>query len=115
MKKERDEGADSYKLCAPDRNDNLKKLYKKLYKCLEYNKVCIKWRRSLIFSVISTFTIFIFVYSKIPETKELILFILILYIFYYYMWVNFSETTGYEAENVAKNIIKQIKKFKKDN
>jgi len=110
VKREITDSKDCYIECMPVKSDSNKKLYTKLNRCLQYNKVCIKWRRSMIYAVISTFIIFFLVYFRLPETKELILFIFIMYIVYYYMWINFTDTVGKNAENISKDILKILKK-----
>lgn len=90
-------------------SDTSNKLKRKLMGLLSYNKSAIKWRRSFICSLISTFLIFTLVYFRVPTVKELVLFILIIYIVYYSLWIDFVEKVSNKVEYHGKNIIKHLK------
>lgn len=92
----------------PLSTDSKSKLLRKFQNCLLVNKRCIKWRRSYLSAVISTIFIFTIIYIRIPTIKELVLHILIIYIVYYAMWSNFTDTVSNEVETIGKNIIKTL-------
>lgn len=93
----------------PNENDSKSMLYKKLTRCLNYEITTIKWRRSYICAVISTVLIFLMVYYRIPEPKEIVLYILIFYIVYYMSWKDFTKRVSCPVENIGQEIIKNLK------
>jgi hypothetical protein len=92
----------------PINKDSINVLYKKLTNCLSIHKSSIKWRRSFLAAVICMILIFSLVYFRIPEPKEIILYIMVIYAVYYITWENFNRTVADKAESIGHDIINRL-------
>src|SRR6056300_148365 len=71
--KEYREHDDCFRTRGPKKGESIYRSTKKLEKCVTYDLHIIKWRRTLICSVISVVLIFVLIHTRIPSAKELIL------------------------------------------
>ncbi len=108
--KEVKEQPNCYKQGIPKKGDKEKDVYKRLNVCLTAEPRVIRWRRSLIASVIAIALIFGIVHFRIPEMNELLLYLVIIYVVYYSMWDNFSDTVTVE---VIKNGQANLRKLRR--
>lgn len=96
----------------PINRDSKDILYKKLDNCLQVNKTSIKWRRSFLASVICSILIFSIVYFRLPEPKEIILYVMIIYGVYYITWENFNRSVTDKVETIGRDIINRLQNRK---
>jgi hypothetical protein len=98
----------------PKKEDSNKTLYKKLYNCLIADENTVKWRRSFIGAILFLLLYIIFVQRGIvPTYREIFLIVLIFYIIYYLMWMNYTSNITMKVSNIGKNIILKLKNTKK--
>ena len=110
--REKQDQPNSYKQGYPADNDPISRICRKVKYCLDSDTKTIKWRRSFISAIIATISLFAIVHCRIPETKELVLYILVIYIVYYMMWHNYTATTSAVAAKIGNdNLIKLKKKW----
>jgi len=104
------EQKNAYISAIPKENDTIYASLRKLRYLMTYEVRVIKWRRSLLAAFISTILIYLIVWNKIPNTRELILHIILLTSVYSYTWDTFSSRTAKEASSLADKNINKIKK-----
>lgn len=106
------EQANSYKNSTKDSNKTieLKVAELKVISCLEVDLKTIKWRRCFMISLISIMVFFLVLYGRIPEFKELLLGVIIVYIITYMEWQNYAIMVSKES---AKTGIKNLKLLRK--
>jgi hypothetical protein len=98
----------------PEKTDTRSALYKKLELCLVADSKTVKWRRSLISSIVFLGLSIVLIHEKrLPSYKEIFLSLVLLYFVYYLMWNNYTETITQKVSKIGKNIILKLKKLDK--
>jgi hypothetical protein len=108
-KKEKTDQINSYSKAIPSDKDTKSNIIKKIETCLKAPTHTIKWRRSFLAAVISTLMIFSIVHFRIPDVKELLLYILIIYVVYYSMWDNYTKIYCQELYKIGKLNLKKLR------
>lgn len=109
--KEYKEHDDCFALGKYRERDSVHSSLRKLVKCVESDGNTVKWRRTLLATTISIIIIFGLVHTHIPTAKELLLYILIIFIVFYMSWHTYSIRTTGKAAIYAKEHIDNIKKY----
>lgn len=107
--KEYSEHDDCFSTHGPRENESIYRSIKKLEKCVKYDIHTIKWRRTLICSVIAVTLIFTFVHTRMPTAKELFLSFLFIFIVFDLSRQNYVERTSKKAVNFSTEHIHNIK------
>ena len=107
--KELTEYNDSFLLGKPKDNDSLSRSIRKVIHCIDYDKKTIKWRRTLISTLLCIFLIFGLIHRRIPTAKEFILYLFFIFMVFYLMWKNYVSRTASEAISYSQENLKNIK------
>ena len=107
--KEYGEHDDCFRIYIPRKGESIYRSAKKLEKCIKYDMHTIKWRRTLICSIITIILIYVLIHSRIPTAKELILHFLFIFIVFYLSWKNYVSRTANKAITFANKHVENIK------
>jgi hypothetical protein len=108
--KEYKEHDDAFTLNKAKENDALWSSFRKLEKCLDYDKKTIKWRRILLSTVLCIIMLFIILHKRLPNTKELVIYLFFIFIVFYVNWDQYSKRTASAAVFYGRENIENIKK-----
>lgn len=110
--KEKEDQANCYRIAKPAEKDTIKQIVKKINETISYDTKSIKWRRALICSIISVFVIFALVETRIPQIREFILYLIVIYVVQYVSWKNYNKVISYPAKKYGElNLDKLINTF----
>lgn len=101
--------SNAYSLGKHKQTDSINKSFRKLKKCISYDLKTVKWRRILVPSVFTCFLVFFIVHKKLPNAKEFLLYIGVVFISFYITYKNYSSKTTKEAILYSVENIKHIK------
>ena len=93
----------------PNNHDNFHTLLAKIRISSRYDEASVYWRRSIIFSVLLSFTLLLCVLRRLPNGYELLASFVIIYLFIFLFLVYYQEVVSKPATkqvNDATNIIK---------
>ena len=108
-KKENDEQPNVYSSCFPEKNDSKARTLSKLENCLKAQERSIKWRRSFLASIIIVVLIFGLLKFRLPESRELILYTMIIYCGFYIMLNISIDIVNTPVEKIGLNLIRKIR------
>lgn len=89
--------------------DTEKTACKKIIYCLQASQKTIKWRRSIMSAIITTFLLYSIVYRKFPEGNELFLTVLIVYFVFYISWSNLNQTVDSRIEKIGISNVRYLR------
>lgn len=90
--------------------DSIWSSLRKLENCLDYDKKTIKWRRTLIATLISMILLFGVFHRRSPSSKEFIIHFFFIFVVFYVMWQNYSDRTASGAVLYGRENIDNIKR-----
>jgi len=108
--KEYTEHDDAFTLNKAKKSDSIRTSLRKLEKCLNYDQKTIKWRRTLLATLLSVALIFGIFYKRIPSSKELAIHFCFIFVVFYVTWQNYSSRTASAAVLYGSKNIENIKK-----
>lgn len=103
-----------YKINIPKSTDNITILYKKLLGCVSAELKTVKWRKSFINAFVCLILVCVLIKQGFPTIREIFLYLIIIYTVYYMQWVNHNRMFSSKTEEIAKKIIKNIQKVKRE-
>lgn len=107
--KERSEQKNAYIQGIPQDSDTDSITFRRIVECLTTDEKTIKWRRSLLYSLIITILLYSVVLYRFPRPRELVLTILIVYLVYYFGWRQHVSATLVKAGNIGKENLKRLR------
>lgn len=107
---------ESYLLGKPDKNNKYNKnsiysILKKIKICTSYDFKTIKWRRIFLASVLSAILLYFIIYSSLPNERDFLLTIIILFLVISVMWYSYINTIGLEINKYCDQHILDILKI----
>lgn len=104
---------ESYLLGKPDKNNknSIYSILKKIKICTSYDFKTIKWRRIFLASVLSTILLYFIIYSSLPNERDFLLTIIILFLVISIMWYSYISKTGLEINKYCDQHILDILKI----
>ena len=109
--KEYIEHDDAYTLNKAKPGDSLHAALRKLKNCINYNQKTIKWRRTLLTTLLSIVLIFGLFRKKFPSAKELLIYFFFIFMAFYINWEHYVYRTASGAAKYADENIQNIKKL----
>lgn len=114
--KETREYNDSFILGKYNKTHNITKILENIKICMSYDLKTIKWRNVFITSFISTIILFLIVFARFPSSKELLLFVIIIFLSITFMWKSYINKTVNEVNKYCnENILHIYKEIKQNN
>ena len=106
----------SFQAGKPKDNESILSSIRKMEICMRYELRMVKWRRFFICSCIITLLIFSLIHQRFPSTKELLLYVAIIFIILIFNQVNYesritNEVVSYNKQNIS-NLKKQLSETK---
>lgn len=101
--------ADPYVYSAPQDTDTLAQTLRKIGNCLTYERKTVRWRRSLMISIISIILLFLFIYTRFPTPKECLLHVAIVFVVSYFIWQNYVANVSKNAIKIGQDNIEKLK------
>jgi hypothetical protein len=102
---------DSFILGKYEKNDTIDILLKKLKICISYDFTTIKWRRIFLASVFACVLIFFIIHGYIPKLKDILLYLLLIFLSITIMWYSYIDKTVKEVNKYCNENILHIYKI----
>lgn len=96
----------------PNINDTINRSLRKIEECLKYETKSAIWRRIIIPTIITIFTLFFLIHSNIPSIKTFLLYFIVIFSIFYINRIHYIQRTVYKAIQIGVDNIEQIKKNK---
>lgn len=107
--KEKKEQKNAYTDWQGKNDDNIKSILTKIETSYSSTERLILWRRSFIFSVIATAIIFLLIHGRFPQSNEIIMYILFIFIIYYTFWQNMIQEIYIPIKRNGRENIRKLK------
>jgi hypothetical protein len=95
----------SYQKGKPENKDDFYTLLAKIRISSRYDESSVYWRRSIIFSVLLTFTLLILILQKLPSAYEILASFTIIYLFTFLFLIYYQEVVSKPATKQVNNAI----------
>lgn len=100
---------DAYSFFSKKDTDTILSSIRKIDTCLKYEQKSVRWRRILICTTAVIFLLFAFVHQELPSVKQIILYFFIIFLVFYFNWINYSNFTCTKAANIGAENLKHLK------
>jgi len=100
----------AYTLGKASEKDTVGDSLRKLKICMTYDTKTIKWRRILLATTAAVIFIFGIVCRRLPETRELLLYFVIIFCCFELSWRSYTSRTSLEVIKYSEENMKQLKK-----
>jgi len=107
--KEYGEHDDSFRIQKPREGESIYRSMKKLEKCASYELHTIKWRRTLICTVVVIVLIFALIHQRVPGPKELLLHVFLIFLIFFLSWNNYTGRTSSKAADYISEHLHNIR------
>lgn len=81
----------------PNEDDNVETLLAKIRISSRYDEASVYWRRTIVFSILLTFTLLLLLYRRLPDATELIISFITIYLFTFLFQVYYQEVVSKPA------------------
>ena len=81
----------------PSKNDNIDTLLEKIRISSRYDEASVYWRRTIIFSVLLTFTLLLLILRKLPSGTDVLISFVTIYLFTFLFLVYYQEVVSKPA------------------
>ena len=106
---EYNEHSHSYDFGKPNEKDSIPRILQKIDTCAKHEIVAVRWRRILISALVITYSVFMLVHRRKPQSRELLLFMVIIFMVLFINSSSFVNRSCYPAYRYAQQNIENLK------
>jgi len=101
----------AYEKGKPEKNDTFHTLLAKIRISSRYDESSVYWRRTIVFSILLTFTILLLVLRRFPTAYEILVSFVVLYLFTFLFLIYYQEVVSKQATKQVNDATNLLSRF----